>query len=1121
MEEDVLQADGQQGQMGAVQPSTNAVDFIGPTQNQQQPQIAAQEDIYDGFTPSEPKAVVAQENIYEGFTPIKAPMGSMEAVNQAAAEAPLVGRDTFKPKSLLVQQADLYLGRTSAEKFQKLEATGFNPEPAIELSDAEQKLFRDYRIRQGRRTAGNVAGLAAGIGSSFLPGGQSVAGEMIGGFGAALLQQAISPDEFDVQEASSQAIPLLSRSKKAREGAGFLEWLRTTETGVGQQSSRTKQALKEIIAGSGTGALQGFASTLGDESGKTQEVFKQAALGGLLLPTFSSGGRAVSAALRASGKSEGFLGRFAGELQNPYTQQFLQERSDFVRREIGPGGGIDPAMAEQLANTLYSPQRSGSRPEDIRAWQGNITDFLQNSIRTGNAKGLSGDELTQQVVKALESVTETKNIDQNLVSGIVLNAEQLIGEAKKKASEAFVGKNADLLGAALRSEGELQLNSQYLFDEIRALNEQRKSISVNDPVSIARLDNDIAYKQKQIDDIENGFDPQFGYGEPVTQFGVGKTTGSYSNYLLTKFKADQEKGYDLLEPKLKSISVDVPKVDKDGKPVKDDKGDQIIETFTLNDLKEQRTKIFKKIDFDKKVQQADYEDFQELERIEKVMEEGLNTDPVFKDAFKAQSASYREGITRFKGAIISKLMRDVGEGGGSPEVVLNILGERGGEALEVMKKVAGSEWERTFKPVLSDFVYNKLRTIGQKPEQLLSLLTEAKMGKGSQLTKEVADEFFPQLSQIQDVANKYRGIVDQKANLISQKNDLIAKSKDLLDKIDKGETGLSALFKENNTQITKVQAEIEKLKSNKPDSRKKDQVDLGPEMETLNARTDEMVDSLSELKSAVKSGKIVNLDDEKLKAILSNPDAANLAKDLKVYVQEMAKESTDFQKLVKNSIETGDLYGPATPKNIVDFLTTPKGKLGTGFVADEFMKVIRSNRPDLLGDVQNFIVGKIVEESFKPGKKEINIETMRSLISDKYNPLIQQAFGKEGVQRLNKIADQLSVVVEKESLLNSKILPALTSAAAAAAGVKFPGRVFLSTVVAESARSAVGKALLTREFRDVASRPLDQITKDQMDTFNRRWPKLLTLEGERLMMREEERKDAERPKIPSAAERRF
>jgi len=1105
MDEYVLQGDGQQGQMDAGQPLTAAdVTFSEPAQNQQQPQPVAQEDAFAGFTPSEP--ITNESDPFAGFTPSEPEIGSMEAVQQAASQASLIGRDTFKPKSLLVQQADLYLGRPSAEKFQKLEATGFNPEPAIELSDAEQKLFRDYRIRQGRRTAGNIAGLAAGIGSAYLPGGQSVAGEMIGGFGAALLQQAISPDEFDIQEASSQAIPLLSRSKKAREGAGFLEWLRTTETGVGQQSTRTKQALKEIIAGAGTGGLQGFASTLGDESGKTQEVLKQAALGGLLLPTFSSGGRAVSAALRSSGKTEGFLGRFVGELERPYAQQFLQERSDFVRRELGTGGGIDPAMAEQLANTLYSPQRSGSRPEDIRAWQGNITDFLQNSIRTGNANGLSGDELTQQVVKALESVTETKNIDQNLVSGIVLNAEQLIGDAKKKASEAFVGKNADLLGAALRSEGELQLNSQYLFDEIRSLNEQRKSISVNDPVSIERIDNDIAYKRKQIDDIENGFDPQFGLGESVTQFGTGKTAGSYSNYLLTKFKADQEKGYDLLEPKLKSISVDVPKVDKDGKPVKDDKGDQIIETFTLKDLKEQRTKIFKKIDFDKKVQQADYEDFQELERIEKVMEEGLNTDPVFKDAFKVQSASYREGITRFKGAIISKLMRDVGEGAGSPEVVLNLLGERGGEALEVMKKVAGSEWERTFKPVLNDFVYNKLRTIGQKPEELLSLLTEAKMGKGSKLTKEVADEFFPQLSQIQDVASKYRVLVDQQANLISKKNDLVTKSEDLLSKIDKGQTEAAVLYRENEKRLTEVKAEIEKIRTAKPG---------------IDPETDEIVKTLSELKSAVRGEKIVNLDEEKLKAILSNPNAANLTKDLKIYVQEMAKESTDFQKLVKNSIETGDLYGPATPKNIVDFLTTPKGKLGTGFVADEFMKVIRSNRPDLLGDVQNFIVGKIVEESFKPGKKEINIETMRSLISDKYNPLIQQAFGKEGIQRLNKIADQLSVVAEKESLLNSKILPALTSAVAAAAGVKFPGRVFLSTVVAESARSAVGKALLTREFRDVASRPLDQITKDQMDTFNRRWPKLLTLEGERLMMREEERKDAERPKIPSAAERRF
>ncbi len=1113
MDEYVLQGDGQQGQMDAGQPLTAAdVTFSEPAQNQQQPQTAAQEDIYAGFTPSEPQSG-AKEDIYAGFTPSEPPIGSMEAVQQAASQASLVGRDTFRPKSLLVQQADLYLGRPSAEKFQKLESTGFNPEPAIELSDAEQKLFRDYRIRQGRRTAGNIAGLAAGIGSAYLPGGQSVAGEMIGGFGAALLQQAISPDEFDIQEASSQAIPLLSRSKKAREGAGFLEWLRTTETGVGQQSTRTKQTLKEIIAGSGTGGLQGFASTLGDESGKTEEVFKQAALGGLLLPGFSGVTRVLSAGLRAKGK-EGFLIRFAGELENPYTQQFLQERADFIRKEIGSGGGIDPAMAEQLANTLYSPQRSGSRPEDIRAWQGNISDFLQNSIRTGSANGLSGDELTQQVVKTLEEATQTKNIDINLVDGIVRNAEQLTAEAKKKASEAFVGTNADLLGAALRAEGELQLNSQYLFDEIRNLNEQRKSISVNDPVSIERIDNDIAYKRKQIDDIENGFDPQFGLGEPVTQFGTGKSTGSTANYLFVKFKADQEKGYDLLEPKLKSISVDVPKVDKDGKPVKDDKGDQIIETFTLKDLKEQRTKIFKKIDFDKKVQQADYEDFQELERVEKIMEEGLNTDPTFKAAFKAQSASYREGITRFKGAIISKLMRDVGEPGGSPEVVLNLLGERGGEALEVIKKVAGSEWERTFKPVLNDFVYNKLRAVGQKPEELLSLLTEAKMGKGSKLTKEVADEFFPQLSQIQDVASRYRGLIDQEANLISKKNDLVTKSEDLLSKIDEGQTEAASLYRENEKRLTEVKAEIEKLKAAKPGK---------------DPETDEIVKTLSNLKSAVRSGKIVNLDEEKLKAILSNPNAANLTKDLNIYVQEMAKEATDFQKFVKSSIAAGDLSSSpgraVTPKNIVDFLTVSKGKLGTGVVADEFMKVIRSNRPDLLGDVQNFIVGKIVEESFKPGKKEINIETMRSLISEKYNPLIQQAFGKEGIQRLNKIADQLSVVVEKESLLKSKILPALTSAAfataAAAAGVKFPGRFLLSTVVADSARSAVGKALLTKEFRDVASRPLDQITKDQMDTFNRRWPKLITLEGERLLMREEERRDAERPQIPSAAERRF
>ena len=1103
MDEYVLQNEGQIDQAQAGQP-IQPVD-VGLSE---QPinQVSVQPEIT--FVPDEQQGVNATPEI--SFVPDEAPMGSMEAVNQAAAKAPLVGRDTFRPKSLLVEQADLRLGRESAKKFQEFEASGGNPEVPIEFTPQEQKLLNEYRFNQARRGLGMAAGLAAGIGLSQIPGGQTVGGEMIAGVGSELLRQTIAPEPYDIQEAASQGIPLLSLSK--RGAGGFrspLQFLTTAETGVPQQSSRLKQILKEGAAGGMTGAAQAFASTLGDESGKTEEIIKQGALSGLFLPTFSGGLRGLGA-LSRSGAS---LKKFAGEIQRPYTQQFLTERADAIRRELGAGGGIDPAMASQLADTLYSPQLSGTRPEDIRAWQGNITDFLQNSIRTGSANGLSGDELTNQIVSELKRVTERKDIDQNLISGIVLNAQQMIDEAKKKVDVAFNEKNSELLGAARRAEGELQLQSKSIFDDIRNLETQKKDLRASDDIRRTQIDNEIADKQRQINEIESGFDPKFGYGKSVTQFETGKQFGEYANILLQEFKDKQKAGYDALEPKLKSISVSVPKKDKFGKTVKDENGNDVIETFTLDDLKNQRTEILNQIDFNKKVQQADYDTFQELDRVQKIMEDALNTDPDFKVKFKTQNAQYREGINRFKGSIISSLLRDVGEGGGSPEAVLSLLGTRGGQALEVMKKVAGSEWEPTFKPLLQDFVYNKLRKVGQTPEEFLSLLTEAKMGKGTQLTGEVAKEFFPQLSEIQDVAARYKDLVDKKSTLTTQKNDLLIKSKELESRIAKDDKAAINLFKENEKKLKSVNAEIQRLEQPRPY--------LGKELKDMDAKTKQITDALADLQSAVNGKLPIKIDDEQIKLILSNPDSERLAKDLQLYVQQASKEATDFQKMVVDATKTGRLSAnQVQPEDVVKFLTTDYGK-EQRYVVQEFMNVMRNERPDLVGDVQNLVVGNLFRESLDAGKKQVNINKMRELISGQYNPLIVEAFGKSGVDQMNKIADQLSVVIEKDSLVKSKLIPALTSAVASAFGANMYGRMALSNLAAVTGAAAIGRVLRNPDYLATVTKPIDQVAKDQMDAFNRRWPKILTLEADRLKMRNDEREEAERPQIPSASVRRF
>jgi hypothetical protein len=1103
MDEYVLQNEGQPDQMQVGQP-IQPVD-VGLSE-QPMGQVSAQPEIT--FVPDEQQGVNATPEI--SFVPDEAPMGSMEAVNQAAAQAPLVGRDTFRPKSLLVEQADLRLGRESAKKFQAFEASGGSPEAPIEFSPQEQKLLNEYRFNQARRGIGMAAGLAAGIGLSQVPGGQTVGGEMIAGVGSELLRQTIAPEPYDVQEAASQGIPLLSLSK--RGAGGFrspLQFLTTAETGVAQQSSRLKQILKEGAAGGMTGAAQGFASTLGDESGKTEEIIKQGALSGFFLPMFSGGLKGLGAFFR-SGPS---LTKLAGELQRPYTQQFLTERADAIRKELGAGGGIDPAMAAQLADTLYSPQLSGTRPEDIRAWGENIQTFLQDSIRKGSAAGLSGDDLTNQIVSELKRVTERKDIDPNLISGIVYNAERMIGEAKGKVDFLFADKNSELLGAARRAEGELQLESKSIFDDIRNLEIQKKDLKASDDITRTQIDNEIADKQRQINEIENGFDPKFDYGKPVTQFQTGKQFGEYANILLQEFKNKQKEGYKTLEPKLNSISVDVPKKDKFGKIVKDENGNDVIETFTLNDLKNQRTEILNQIDFNKKVQQADYDKFQDLDRVQKTMEDALNTDPDFKVLFKAQNAQYREGINRFKGSIISSLLRDVGEGGGSPEAVLSLLGTRGGQALEVMKKVAGSEWEPTFKPLLEDFVYNKLRKVGQTPEEFLSLLTEAKMGKGSQLTGEVANEFFPQLSEIQDVATRYRDLINKKSTLNDQKNDLIAKSKEFEVGIAKDDKAAVKLFQENEKKLKSVKGEIQRLEQPSPY--------LGKELKQMDAKTEQIVAALTDLQSAVNGKLPIKLDNEQIKLILSNPDSGRLAKDLQLYVQQSSKEATDFQKMVLDATKTGRLSAnQVQPEDVVKFLTTDYGKQQR-YVVQEFMNVMRKERPDLVGDVQNLVVGNLFRESLDAGKKQVNINKMRELISGQYNPLIVEAFGKSGVDQMNKIADQLSVVIEKDSLVKSKLIPALTSAVASTLGANMYGRMALSNLAAVTGAAAIGRVLRNPDYLATVTKPIDQVAKDQMDAFNRRWPKILTLEADRLKMRYDESKEAERPQIPSASVRRF
>jgi hypothetical protein len=229
--------------------------------------------------------------------------------------------------------------------------------------------------------------------------------------------------------------------------------------------------------------------------------------------------------------------------------------------------------------------------------------------------------------------------------------------------------------------------------------------------------------------------------------------------------------------------------------------------------------------------------------------------------------------------------------------------------------------------------------------------------------------------------------------------------------------------------------------------------------------------------------------------------------------------------MVLDATRTGRLSADQVqPEDVVRFLTTDYSKQQR-YVVQEFMNVMRNERPDLVGDVQNLVVGNLFRESLDAGKKQVNINKMRELISGQYNPLIVEAFGKSGVDQMNKIADQLSVVIEKDSLVKSKLIPAVTSAVASTLGANMYGRMALTNIAAATGvpaiTAAVGRVLRSPDYLATVTKPIDQVAKVQMDAFNRRWPKILTLEADRLKMRNDEREEAERPQIPPASVRRF
>ena len=1041
-------------------------------------------------------------------------VGSTAALDKAVTKAGQVGQQRFQSQDPIVQQADFYLGKDSARKFQKYVAGNYEPLEDEDFTDKERQFLADFEGKRARKVAANTVRYGGPLALGFFPGGQTVAGEVLGNIGLELTSQLLEPEKMRPFQIAASGVPTPSIAK-AGTGTGVRRLL-TSETGVPQQATFGAQVRREATAGGlQAGAQAGIESLGEDVSGG--EIALRTAMGSVLFPAISTAVRGAGAFGRAvsSAPSVGkFPAAFAGEMQRPFTQKFLQDRADLIRAELGNASGIDPALSRQVADTFYNPAFSGSSPQDIQNFQNTVQSFLEQSVIQGRRSGLSGNDLTQAIVDELGRFSGKADVNPAVVESVVRQADALTEQATRKVDESLrktAGfkdeRNRRALAFARRAEGRLQNEAQDLQDEIVRLGNQRAQLGAEDVANRTRIEGQIAGFQDQIKKIEEGFDERFAAGKPVSAFETGTIVGEQGNKLRDVFEAEQEKGFSKIRPDLQATTVQV------------DLGNG-LETKTLEDLRKLRSQIYRLFDFNAPVQQGFFESWEKLNKINEQMTAAFDANPKIRDDLAEQNKKYAEGITRFKGAYVDRILRSIGEGGGAPESVSAIVGPRGGTTLAVLKDMAGDTWETNVKPALSDFIYNQIR--GKNPVEFLNTLTEAKAARGKQLSKEVANEFFPSLGQIQDVASKYTSILKEEEKLKSSLEELTSKSKLLETDVSNRITGAEERLKQNKDEIADV-------KKRRAAFQKKNQERgfkgiLAQPEENVEAQN-EIITLLSNIKAKVKSG--VAIDDNVLKQIASNPDANSMLRELNDYVTEQSKAATDFQQVVASAIRGGELYGNIPAGNIVDFLKSKGGGVYPVKRAEEFTKILKSNRPDLLADAQNIVLGRIVKDSLVDGKKSIDTAKMKALIAGgekpgEYNALVNELFGAGGVDKISTIADQLATASkESSSLVSKSIIPTLATAGAylatgsgltagGAGLVGFLGRRMVLKAIGDSGESAVGKMLQSPTYVKTVTAPIDQLTKEQIDLFNRNWSRMLKLETDRAMMQMEENQSEEK-----------
>ena len=886
------------------------------------------------------------------------------------------------------------------------------------------------------------------------------------------LGQTVSPEPYRAGEMFAQAIPGVP---------------------VAQQARKFTQFTKEAGSGALTSGLQAGLETLDEDSADLSNVLFRTGLGGFLSPTFSGFARGGGALARSGLNAR----EWAAELQRPFTQQFIKDRKEDISRQMVEQGsvGIFDRFSGDLARALYSPN-SGLNPQQF---QEQIRNVVRDSMNTAGSSGLTGQDLSSAIRTELQKSIAIPDEQANKVANDAIDA--FVGESEALRNRITnlrdvrnASRDARLTDALRALEGRASVESQGFRDEIDQLQKRRESFPV-ESVERQRIDAQVADLNQQIASIEAGRAAGYGPTGGVTKESLGLKTQQIAQEELDKFKKDREEGYGKIDPDLENTKLTVTE--------KSPTGEEVTKEYTVNQLRQKRTNILRKINFGKPVQKADYSVFEDLDQINSQLDEALASNPGLKTALQKENAAYREGISRFKGFFADKILREAGEEGGMPGIVGTIAGATGPQNLRLLKNLLGTRYDE-IKPDLRQFVFIQSR--GENPNDFLKAITAGNSGKATGLQKEVIDELFPDISEITDVASRYSSLVNQKASLEKQADDL------------KGQ--IEVLRKDVDNNISGAQSKL--------DAAIKQEGDIANQRAVLKAvnitsREQRIIDSLATIEAKVRDARAKNvdvLDTVKLDDVIRNIETQGgkpLYKALEEAVVTSSNARGRFNAAVKKALEPGGQLESFEPSSLIDFLVAKEGE-SLNYRSKQFLKAVGQSRPDLIGDAQNLLVGRIIAESVDGNK--INTAKIKDLVGTseapgKYFGITKGLFGDDGVSRITKIASQLEQVSDlgKPSVFREIVLPALSGyvgfQAAGPMGA-FTGlggyaayRQF-GKGISDATAAAVGRVVKTPEYLNIVSKPIDQATQAQMNRFERLWPRVLKMEIDRYQMIQED-----------------